>query len=143
MQNKVNHLVECRKPAPLVSVPSFTPELKCGLLQRRNLKGAVYLDTFTYLLKSMKNFNLSLVILGGSYLFLLSGCQKSIFNLFPKELRPFQEKAFDSQQWKDGDYQTRGEMAQSLYHSRWEKSSANNLIEKSPARSFKIAGRAG
>ena len=34
----------------------------------------------------------------------------SITKLFPKVPRPFQKRAFDSEQWKKGDYQTRGEM---------------------------------
>ncbi len=34
----------------------------------------------------------------------------SITKLFPKEPRPFQTKEFNSEQWKNGDYQTRGEM---------------------------------
>jgi hypothetical protein len=44
---------------------------------------------------------------------LTSSCT-SITNLFPKEPRPFQKRAFDSEQWKNGDYQTRGEMAENL-----------------------------
>lgn len=52
----------------------------------------------------------------------------SITKLFPKEPRPFQEKKFDSEQWKNGDYQTRGEMAEDLeglvtdYKEPWKKS---------------------
>jgi hypothetical protein len=34
----------------------------------------------------------------------------SITKLFPKQPRPFQAKEFNSEQWKNGDYQTRGEM---------------------------------
>ncbi len=40
---------------------------------------------------------------------LLTSCT-SISKLFPKQPRPFQGKKFDSEQWKNGDYQTRGEM---------------------------------
>ncbi len=36
----------------------------------------------------------------------------SITKLFPGVKRPFQEREFDSAQWKSGDYQMRGEMAQ-------------------------------
>ena len=35
----------------------------------------------------------------------------SITKLFPREKRPFQEREFDYEQWKSGDYQMRGEMA--------------------------------
>lgn len=41
----------------------------------------------------------------------LTSCT-SITKLFPKQPRPFQSKEFNSEQWKNGDYQTRGEMAQ-------------------------------
>lgn len=34
----------------------------------------------------------------------------SITKLFPGEKRPFQTREFNSEQWKSGDYQTRGEM---------------------------------
>lgn len=34
----------------------------------------------------------------------------SITKLFPKEPRRFQSREFNSEQWKSGDYQTRGEM---------------------------------
>ncbi len=40
---------------------------------------------------------------------LLTSCT-SITKLFPKQPRPFQAKEFNSEQWKNGDYQTRGEM---------------------------------
>lgn len=39
----------------------------------------------------------------------LTSCT-SITKLFPKQPRPFQEREFNSEQWKNGDYQTRGEM---------------------------------
>jgi hypothetical protein len=58
---------------------------------------------------------------------LLASCT-SITKLFPKEPRPFQIKKFDSEQWKNGDYQTRGEMAEDLWgliknpKEEWKKS---------------------
>lgn len=88
----------------------------------------------------MRKLNLSLLILSCGWLFVLSGCQKSIANLFPKQPRPFQEKAFNPEKWKDGDYQTRGEMALSLYRERWNKSSANNLEKKSPTEVARLLG---
>lgn len=42
----MNHLIECRNTHE-VSVQSFMPELKRGLLQERNLNGAVYFASFT------------------------------------------------------------------------------------------------
>jgi outer membrane protein assembly factor BamE (lipoprotein component of BamABCDE complex) len=39
----------------------------------------------------------------------LTSC-KSITSYFPKQPRPFQKKEFNSEQWKNSDYQTRGEM---------------------------------
>ena len=39
----------------------------------------------------------------------LTSCA-SITKLFPKIPRPFEPKDFNSEQWKSGDYQTRGEM---------------------------------
>lgn len=42
---------------------------------------------------------------------LVTSCA-SITKLFPREKRPFQSREFDSAQWKSGDYQMRGEMAQ-------------------------------
>ena len=40
---------------------------------------------------------------------LLTSCA-SITKLFPRQPRPFQAKEFNSAEWKNGDYQTRGEM---------------------------------
>lgn len=53
----------------------------------------------------------------------------SITKLFPKQPRPFQPKEFNSEQWKNGDYQTRGEMAN-------RNSVDTNLID----RIYKIQG---
>jgi hypothetical protein len=52
----------------------------------------------------------------------------SITQLFPKQPRPFQERKFDSAEWKKGDYQTRGEMT--------NRDSDASLIE----RLYKIEG---
>jgi hypothetical protein len=57
---------------------------------------------------------------------LLTSCT-SITKNFPKQPRPFQVKEFNSEQWKSGDYQTRGEMAENLresagYPNPWKKS---------------------
>lgn len=51
----------------------------------------------------------------------------SITKNCPKQARPFQVKEFNSEQWKNGDYQTRGEMAGNLrelvgYPKPWKKS---------------------
>lgn len=53
----------------------------------------------------------------------------SITQLFPKQPRPFQKKEFNSEEWKKGDYQTRGEMTN-------RDSSKTNLID----RLYKIEG---
>ena len=45
---------------------------------------------------------------------ILTGSCSSITNLFPKEPRPFEKRPFNADQWKSGDYQTRGEMVQDL-----------------------------
>lgn len=58
----------------------------------------------------------------------LTSCT-SITKLFPKQLRPFQAKEFNSEEWKNGDYQTRGEMAN-------RTSGDKNLID----RIYKIQG---
>jgi outer membrane protein assembly factor BamE (lipoprotein component of BamABCDE complex) len=52
----------------------------------------------------------------------------SITQLFPKEPRPFQKREFNSAEWKNSDYQTRGEMA--------NRDSSDSLIE----RLYKIEG---
>ena len=53
----------------------------------------------------------------------------SITKLFPKQPRPFQKREFNSEEWKNGDYQTRGEMAN-------RNSVDTNLID----RIYKIQG---
>ena len=40
---------------------------------------------------------------------LMASCT-SLTKIFPKQPRPFQERDFNSAEWKNGDYQTRGEM---------------------------------
>ena len=40
---------------------------------------------------------------------LMASCT-SLTKFFPKQPRPFQERDFNSADWKNGDYQTRGEM---------------------------------
>jgi hypothetical protein len=70
---------------------------------------------------------------------LLTSCA-DISKLFPKKSRMFEEKSFNSAEWKAGDYQTRGEMARNLYQSRWDKTSPNNLDGKSSAEVLQLLG---
>jgi hypothetical protein len=50
----------------------------------------------------------------------------SITKLFPKQPRPFQAKEFNSEEWKNGDYQTRGEMADSKLTEQIYKIDSNS-----------------
>lgn len=56
---------------------------------------------------------------------LLTSC-KSITSYFPKEPRPFQKREFNSAEWKNGDYQIRGEMINGDLIGRIYKIDANN-----------------
>lgn len=51
---------------------------------------------------------------------------KSITSYFPKEPRPFQQREFNSEEWKNGDYQTRGEMTNSKLFGLIDKIDSNS-----------------
>ncbi len=63
----------------------------------------------------------------------------SIKNILPKEKRPFQERNFDSAEWKKGDEQTRGEMSKDL---QWRRTDADGyfLRNKNQAEIIKLLG---
>jgi hypothetical protein len=74
------------------------------------------------------NLRIIIGIFFGMIVGLTTSCT-SITQLFPKQPRPFQERKFDSAEWKNGDYQTRGEMTN-------RNSADTNLID----RIYKIEG---
>ena len=51
----------------------------------------------------------------------------SVKNIFPKEKKPFQERNFDSAEWKKGNEQTRGEMSKDLH---WRRSENDYVLSK-------------
>ena len=51
----------------------------------------------------------------------------SVKNILPKEKRPFQERNFDSAEWKKGNEQTRGEMSKDLH---WRRSENDYVLSK-------------
>lgn len=82
----------------------------------------------------MKNKIIKSIVLGVFLSILLTSCT-SITQYFPKQPRPFQERKFDSIEWKKGDYQTRGEMmnrdsSDSNLFSLIYKIQGNNLQEQ-------------
>ncbi|MEP6901601.1 MAG: hypothetical protein ABJA66_07615 [Actinomycetota bacterium] len=72
-----------------------------------------------------KLIKISFGVLIFSFLFSCASVKK----LIPKEIRPYQEKKFDSKLWIDGDAQTRGEMAKDL------------LWKKSPSEGYFLSGK--
>ena len=60
-------------------------------------------------------------------------------NLIPQKKRPFQERTFDSNLWREGDAQARGEMSEDL---RWKNNAAggNLLRDKSQAEILNYLG---
>jgi hypothetical protein len=88
----------------------------------------------------MKSFTLYTLLIGCVLLFGINGCTNPIRTIFPKPPRAFQEKNFDSKQWRDGDPQDRGEMAVDLNQGKYEKSSPNNLTGKSPVEVLQLLG---
>lgn len=91
----------------------------------------------------MKISKLRQLMLCCAALFWLSGCVNSITRNLPLMQSPpraFEEKKFDSKQWRDGDAQTRGEMVLSLYRERYEKSSPNDLTGKTPTEVLRLLG---
>lgn len=61
----------------------------------------------------------------GLVLCLITSCT-SITRLFPRQPRPFQAREFNSEEWKNGDYQTRGEMTDSKLFERIDKIDSNS-----------------
>ena len=64
-----------------------------------------------------------------SAVILISSCT-SITKYFPKQARSFQQREFNSEEWKNGDYQTRGEMMDEKLKERISQIEGNNTQEK-------------